>query len=140
MKNKSLKLILIIVLIALLGACGTDSSTPKQETDNGAKSSEQAESNEITVKITEDEGAKEIGEKEIVIEEDTILMDVLKENYDLKLDEKHGYIIGIDGHGPEEGEQRGWFFSVNGEFADMGADQYKLSTGDEVSFDLQDWK
>ncbi|WP_163969890.1 DUF4430 domain-containing protein [Oceanobacillus halotolerans] len=124
------RMLTLFVAIGLLVGCGADDS--EEQTEN--------ESDEATVVITisEDEGAEVITEKEVAIEENAILMDVMEENFEIEHD--NGFITSIDGHAPQEDEQKAWMFFVNDEMPQVGAGEFELTPGDEVNFDLQAWE
>ncbi len=115
----------------LLVGCGTD----EQENTNDQSSTEEGT---IHIVISDEEADEVYSEDEVTIEEGAILMDVMQENYDIE--EEDGFIHGIDGISPEEGEQKSWIYAVNGEDALVGAAEYELSIDDEVVFDLQAWE
>jgi len=131
-------LLSLILAIGVLTGCGTTNEAP--EMNNSTNNTETQEVNEdvIHVTISKDEGEEVLSEKEIAIEEGAILMDVLKENFDIE--EDGGFVTSIDGVAPEEGEQVAWMYFVNDEMAMVGANEYELSPGDEVNFDLQAWE
>lgn len=137
---KSFLLRLFAVFAAVLLITGCSSGTTEQtgiETEEPIEQEEAIE-NVIIVTISEDEGETVHAEKEIEIEEGAILMDVLKENFDIE--EEDGFITAIDGIKQDEEEQRGWIYYVNDEMAMVGAAEYELSYGDHVVFDLQAWE
>lgn len=116
--------------IALLTGCNQASELNDQGTD--------IEEGTITVIISDEEAAEMYSEEEITIEDNAILMDVMKDNYDIE--ESDGFINSIEGIAPEEGEKKAWIYSVNGEDALVGAAEYELSINDDVVFDLQSWE
>jgi len=65
-------------------------------------------------------------------------MDVLKENFDVE--EDNGFVTAIDGVEQDVNAQIGWMYFVNDEMAMVGANEYELSPGDVVNFDLQSWE
>jgi len=134
-------IILTMSLFALAG-CAAEEGTmnnagnTNQTTENN-NSTEQTEG-QIQISITANEGEETVNEKEISIEEGAILMDVLKNNF--AVEESDGFITSIDGVAASQEEQTSWIIFVNGEMAPVGAEDYELSTGDEVTFDLQSWE
>lgn len=67
-------------------------------------------------------------------------MEVMEKNFQVETDFDGGFITSIDGVAPKDGEQKSWMFTVNGEMPTVGAKEFKLSPGDEVTFDLQAWE
>src|SRR5690625_1262559 len=125
-------IMIVFASIVLLIGC---SSSEESEIENGT---DQSDEGTVVIIVSEEEADEVYSEKEIAIDEDEILMDVMKENYDI--DEEEGFINSIDGIAPEEGEEKAWIYSVNGEDAMVGAAEYELSFDDEVVFDLQSWE
>lgn len=145
MNKLFLRLATILLIIGVMAGCSSDendktasdtpTNTEEQADDSG--SSEQAEET-ITIKISKDEAHEIIDEREVPIESDAILMDVLKENFEVE--EDGGFITSIEGVSPKEDEEKAWMFFVNDEMATVGANDYELTPGDEVTFDLQAWE
>lgn len=145
MKNILVRIMSLLVVVGLLVGCGTDNNNElatqpannETEETNNNLSAEEAEQT-VSITISKDEEAEIIVEKEIEIEENDLLMDVMKENFDIE--EEDGFIHSIEGIAPLEDEEKAWMYFVNGEMAMVGAAEYELSPGDEVSFDLQAWE
>src|SRR5690625_1543029 len=143
MLKRFLTLIFAVVLsTVVLTGCG---STNNDGTNNNGNNNNQSEVNSsevneevIQVIVSNDEEDEIFSEKEIEIKEGDILLDVLNENFDI--DEDGGFINGVDGVVAEEDEQKFWAIIVNGEMAEVGAGEFELSPGDEVTLDLQSWK
>lgn len=131
MKKWSNWFLVITTTMLLLVGCGTS----EQENTKDQSSTEEGT---IHIIISDEEADEVYSEDEVTIEEGAILMDVMQENYDIE--EEDGFIHGIDGISPEEGEQKSWIYAVNGEDALVGAAEYELSVDDEVVFDLQAWE
>ena len=132
-----LTLFTIFTTLLLVVGCSNESTTPTEEEETGIETTESQEE-VIKVTISKDEGEEVLSEKEIEIEENAILMDIMKENYDIEEDD--GFITSIDGVAPEEGEEKAWMYFVNDEMAMVGAAEYELEAGDNVVFDLQAWE
>ncbi|MDY0405673.1 DUF4430 domain-containing protein [Virgibacillus sp. 179-BFC.A HS] len=110
-----------------------------EATKSQSESSEHAtETQAVTITISRDKGKTIIAKKEVAIKEDDKLMRVLKKNFDVK--EEDGFITSIEEIAPENGEKKGWIYTVNGKMASVGADEYKLKPGDDVVFDFQSWE
>lgn len=137
MKKWMLTLFTIFTTLLLVVGCSNESTTPAEEEETVVETTESQEE-VIKVTISKDEGEEVLSEKEIEIEENAILMDIMKENYDIEEDD--GFITSIDGVAPEEGEEKAWMYFVNDEMAMVGAAEYELEAGDNVVFDLQAWE
>lgn len=134
-----LRLISSIVAVGLLVGCGANDqgevlNNNVEQNQNNNETTENVEES-ITIIISKDNGDEIIQEKEIDIVEGDILLDIMKEN--LEIEEKDGFINAIEGNEQNEKENKYWMYTVNGEFASVGADQFELTPGDEVNFDLQ---
>jgi len=128
----------VIILMAVIATGCANDSTPQTEKGQSHENQAEVQEQAITVTISKDEGAEVLSEKEIEIEEGDILMDVMKENFEIE--EEEGFINSIDGVSPEEGEQKAWMYFVNDEVAMVGAEEYELEAEDRVVFDLQEWE
>jgi len=144
MMKKWLQLLspLIVVVLILVG-CSDDAGNNNQvestnnqiETEDNNAQSEENEEEHVSITISEDDGEEVHAEEEVDVEEGAILMDVLKENFDIEEDD--GFITAIDGIENDEEEGKYWMYDVNDEMAQVGADEFELSPGDDVVFDLQ---
>lgn len=138
-----LRIASLLVAIGLLVGCGAEEQgqTNSQEAENttGENSEEQSEEN-VRITISKDKGSEYINEKEVEFEEGATLMEVMEKNFEVETDFDGGFITSIDGVAPKDGEQKSWMFTVNGEMPTVGAKEFKLSPGDEVTFDLQAWE
>ncbi|GGA61049.1 DUF4430 domain-containing protein [Ornithinibacillus halotolerans] len=144
MKSILLKLFAVLTVFTLLVACGNEDATNnnQQNQENNNTTNEANEPQEeavITVTLTKDKEAETLAEKEIVIEEGDILLDVMKDNFDIE-EKEPGYILGIDGTVADESESMFWALTINGEMAMVGAGEVELQDGDTVNFDLQSWE
>lgn len=136
MKKKRYLFIILFLLIGFISGCATTENS--ETTTKEEKQVEAVQEEKITVILSVDDGQEQIEEKEIPIEEGAILMDVMKEHF--TIEEEGGFIHSIDGIAPAEDEEKAWMYFVNGEMAKVGAQEFELSPGDEVTFDLQSWE
>ncbi|WP_240335272.1 DUF4430 domain-containing protein [Paraliobacillus sediminis] len=123
MKNHVKLIMAFLVSTLILLGCG-QTETPDETTN----ANEQA----VNIVISTDNGEEVISDETIEIEENEILMDVLEENYEIE--DVDGFITSIDG--VEQTDDKFWLYEVNDEEALVGANEYELSSGDEVVFDL----
>jgi len=133
--KKMSRLILALLLAMTLAACGAENNETKPVKDSKTEQTQTPKKQEAKVEIKILKGDDDlVKEKSIAIEKDDILMDVLKENFEIK--EEKGFITSIEGIQPEKGEENkiGWMYYVNDEMAQVGAADYKLQPGDQVSF------
>lgn len=125
--KKHVKLItaFLVSIIILLG-CG---QTEKPDETTNVEEQEQV----VDITISTDNGEEVISSETIEIEENEVLMDVLQENYEIE--DVDGFITSIEG--VEQTDDTFWLYEVNDEEALVGANEYELSSGDEVVFELQ---
>src|SRR5690625_1434492 len=143
-KMKRLLTILLALILLVGGITGCRASNENQSSNNAPEVNNVEENNNevneevIHVTISKDEEAEVLTEKDIEVKEGDILMDVLKEHFDIE--EEGGFITGIDGVSPKEDEQLFWALFINGDLADVGAADLELTPGDQVLLDLQGWE
>lgn len=130
MKHIWMKISTMLIAVALLFGCANNN-----EAENEA---EEAIDASISITISEDEGEEIISEDDWDIEEGDVLMDVLKDHYDIEEDE--GFIESIEGVSPEEDEEKAWMYFVNDEMAEVGAAEYEVEADDDIIFDLQSYE
>ncbi|SFD51068.1 protein of unknown function [Lentibacillus persicus] len=146
MKKWMLYLASILMVIGFLTGCGAGSEEPTDSDESSQQTSEETNSeaelgeNEVRITVSKDNGSEYIAEEEIEIEEGAKLMDVLKENFYVETAENDQFVTSIERVSAEEGEEKSWIFEVNGEMANVGASEYELSPGDEITFDFQAWE
>ncbi|HLR54055.1 MAG TPA: DUF4430 domain-containing protein [Pseudogracilibacillus sp.] len=130
MKHIWMKISTMLIAVALLFGCANNN-----EAENEA---EEAIDASISITISEDEGEEIISEDDWDIEEGDVLMDVLKDHYDIEEDE--GFIESIEGVSPEKDEEKAWMYFVNDEMAEVGAAEYEVEADDDIIFDLQSYE
>ena len=123
MKKISRLVLSMTVLVTLTGCTQQEKSTTNKSTTN-----------ELTVNIVLKEDHKEFDSKEISVSKQTVLYDVLKENYEIE--DNDGFITSIDGHKQNEKDNKYWLYSINGKQAEKGVKETKVEDGDNVVFDL----
>lgn len=125
---------ILIFLSITLGACRTVADI-NQTNSTDASQIESVEENILTVSIEINPGNhQEKISHEIEVVENSYLLDVLKEHY--TIEEKDGFIEAIEGFNQNPSENIYWVYTVNGEFAEVGAADYQLTDGDQVIWTL----
>src|SRR5699024_10375210 len=112
-----------------------ESTNNQTETEDNNTKSQATEAEQHSITISEDDGEEVHADEKVDVDEGAMLMDVLDENFDI--DEDDGFITAIDGIENDEEEGKYWMYDVNDEMAQVGADEFELSPGDDVVFDLQ---
>ncbi|QDP40501.1 DUF4430 domain-containing protein [Radiobacillus deserti] len=137
MKQLWKSLFALLFTAILLVGCGQESGEEGKTTQgNSAKKTEQTEKQEVvTVVISKDNGKEVVIEEEVAMEEGATVLDVMKTNF--KIEETKGFITSIEGLTQDEEKGKYWMYSVNDKIADVGAAEYELEPGDQVTFDLQ---
>lgn len=142
-KKWFLHLGIVLLVMGILTGCGTNNEPDKSGT-NANQNQEVVEDNSnqavqeksVSITISKNEGKEIIVKKQIEIEKNVTLMEVMKANFEIE--EDGGFIHAIDGIAPDK-EGVAWMFFVNDEMPKVGAVDFKLSPGDKVVFDLQAW-
>ncbi|MCA0982977.1 DUF4430 domain-containing protein [Halobacillus yeomjeoni] len=134
---KKIYVLLLSVLLAggVLSGCGT-----VQQDGSQASASQQEEKEEISVvvKITKQNGEEKLVDQEISVEEGSTLMELMKENFDVE--ESEGFINEIEGISMNQEKKMAWMYTINGEEAMVGANEYQLEQGDVIVFDYHSWE
>ncbi|SIS37062.1 DUF4430 domain-containing protein [Salimicrobium flavidum] len=123
-----------VLTFVMLAGCQAES----ESSENNGEETQTQEEIEATVELTQNEGEEQVDEKEITVEEGTVLLEAMEDNFELEVED--GFITGIEGISAEDGEQKGWIYSVNGEEAQVGAGEYEIEDEDDIRFDFQSWE
>lgn len=128
------KWLLLIASTLVLVGCGETTQT-EEIASTPVETVEEATLAEVTVTVTVDGEAIEDGEQVLEVEEGTILLDVMKEHYDLE--ESGGFISAINGYEQDTDAGKYWVFDVNGEMGEVGVAELELTDGDLVEWKLE---
>ncbi|MCS0543167.1 DUF4430 domain-containing protein, partial [Aeromonas veronii] len=124
--------------------CSNEPSTNESSNNNTAETvdKEETAAEIVTVVISKNNGEEIIEEKEIKIEsgKEVTVMDVMQANFDIETQFDGAFVASINGVAGSEEEKTSWFYSVNGEEAMVGANEYKLEPEDKIEFDLHKWE
>ncbi|WP_055078355.1 DUF4430 domain-containing protein [Lagierella massiliensis] len=127
MKKRLLSIALLLTVVLTFVGCKNNSNT--DSTSNEYKL-------QATIELIED--GESFKKETLSFNEGEKLLDVMKRN--LELEEKDGFITSIDGHTQDEDSNKYWLYTVNGEMAEVGANQFELRDKDEVVFTLEELK
>jgi ABC-type enterochelin transport system substrate-binding protein len=131
------KLVLVLsTMMLLMAGCGTTETKKSSEQPK----TEENKNQQVTVQITKDNGKEKVTEKKVDIAEETTVMDVMKNNFDVETQFDDSFISSIEGVAGNEQDKTSWFFSVNGEEAMKGAKDITLKPGDTVEFDFHKYE
>ena len=136
------KWLLLLSASFILTACGeqtteTSTDTTSQETSSVIEdaSTEDVVTVEVTISVTEDGELIENGEQVVEVEEGALLLDVMKENFEIE--ETDTFINAINGVEQDATANKWWLFDVNGEMAQKGAAETELNAGDLIEWKLE---
>lgn len=127
----------ILALLAagfVLTGCST-TDTAVESSSEAAVSSVVEESISVTIQVSVDgEGVDDLT-KTLEVEEGAILLDVMKEHYEIE--ETDTFINTINGYQQDDANGKYWLFDVNGEMGMKGANETELQEGDVIEWKLE---
>ena len=136
------KWLLLLSASFILTECGeqtteTSTDTTSQETSSVIEdaSTEDTVTVEVTISVTEDGELIENGKQVVEVEEGALLLDVMKENFEIE--ETDTFINAINGVEQDANANKWWLFDVNGEMAQKGAAETELKAGDLIEWKLE---
>ncbi|WP_205600732.1 DUF4430 domain-containing protein [Gracilibacillus sp. YIM 98692] len=125
MKKAFQSVTLGFLLLLFSTACTQDS--PQTENDNPIS---------ILMEIAINSEEELLVNEELQVEKNSILLDVLKNQYDVEVT-NDGFITSIEGYEQNPEENLYWMYEVNNEMPNVGANEYQLEDDDHVIFELQ---
>ena len=123
--------LLLALSMSVMVGCGNTDTVDTTASTGVIVESVKAEKG-ITLEIKEDNQA--IKEIEVPAKEGELLGDIMADN--LEIEEDNGMITSIEGHEQNAKDQKYWLYEVNGEFATVGANDYKVQPGDVITWNL----
>ncbi len=129
LKKKILLLFTMIVLVLGVSSCSEKNNVDSSSTTGDYES-------KATIELVED--GEKFKEETLEFNEDEKLLDIMKRNLDIV--EKDGFIESIEKKSQDPDKNKYWLYEVNGEMAQVGANEYKLKDGDKVLFRLEELK
>lgn len=142
--KKFQKLFLSVLSVMFIGGfltgCSESVLPKKSESTNVVEAPSEEISYEVQVLVTQNNGEESILDTSLEFEDGNTVMDVMEENFNIETEYDGAFISSINGLKAEDGETLSWFYSVNGEEAMVGANEYELSNGDVVEFDFHSWE
>jgi guanyl-specific ribonuclease Sa len=125
--------ILGLIGIGLSGCSDAASKTTADTSSEAAVSSNVSQQKaEISFVNKTDATPSELPAKSVTFEEGASLMDVMKENFDLK--EDNGMITSIEGLAQDEAAGYYWTYTINDQMINTGAKDTVLKENDKVVF------
>jgi hypothetical protein len=97
----------------------------------------------VRLTVTRDFGGEVISDKSLEVREGSSAMQALQEVADVETSYGGGFIYGVDGmvsgyDGAGSGKTD-WFYYINGQMAEVGADELEVGDGDWLLFDYHSW-
>lgn len=126
---KKLMLSLLLVVGVIAGCSQVD------EKESTVEQVEQVES-VVSIQVVDIDGT--LIDKDAVISDGDVLMDVLKENFEVE--ETDGFINGIDTVVADADNKEFLAIYVNDEMAMVGANELELNNGDKVEIVVETWE
>lgn len=122
----------------LLVGCGNQTAEKPAETDGTETENVETVTEEkvVTVAIYVDGESVDDLEKEIAIEEEESVLDIMDEYYDIDGAEE-GFITAIEGYEQDDAQGLYWMYYVNEEMAPVGAADYIPEEADVIEWKLE---
>lgn len=137
----SISAVIIVAVIGFFIYQGLNSDNKADKNTSSNISSEVSEIAEVSFQMTVTvEGEKVLFDKELKAEEGETLLEVMKDSFaagNYSLVESDGMITELCGEAQDAAANKYWMYTVNGEYASVGAAEYLPKEGDKVVFDLQ---
>lgn len=133
------KWLLLFAASSVLAACGQgapqDGDAERLEESSSAVASQPAEDTvAITIRVSVEGEELEGGNLATEVEAGSVLLDIMKENFDIE--ETDGFITSINGEEQDTEAGKYWLYDVNGEMGMVGANEYKVQEGDLIEWNL----
>ncbi|MDS1029252.1 DUF4430 domain-containing protein [Bacillota bacterium LX-D] len=107
---------------------------------SSVSSSKKSSGKTVSLWITKDFGKSSLLKKEIILEKNWTVFDVLQSSAQLETAQGGGFITGINGLTAESGQKKAWMYYVNGIFANVGVLDYLPHLGDVIWWDYHKWE
>ncbi|MFC6464274.1 DUF4430 domain-containing protein [Marinilactibacillus sp. GCM10026970] len=132
------KIVGLCMFSFLVVGCGNQDST-LTESETSDITQNQSEEVTYTIEFSIDDELYSIDEdemdQELTSPKDTTLLEVMQEEYDAV--DSGGLITSINGLEQNAEKNAYWLFDINGEFSQVGAGEYVLEDGDEITWNLE---
>lgn len=147
MKKNFWLLVTTLSLLFVTTACGSEQNktiestshsttvSTKKSTDSSVKTDE---INNVSIKMSLIEDGKQIISEDLKANSDQSVLDVLKENFEVK--ETNGFVTEIDGKAQDKAKNKYWMYYINGKEADKGAKDIKVKNNDIIEWRLNELK
>lgn len=122
----------------LLVGCGNQAAEAPVETEVEETENVEVVADEkvVNVAVYVDGESVEDLEKEVAVEEEQSVLEIMDEYYDIDGAEE-GFISSIEGYEQDDSEGLYWMYYVNEEMAEVGAADYIPELADEIQWKLE---
>ncbi|WP_226579454.1 DUF4430 domain-containing protein [Halobacillus litoralis] len=124
-------LLAAVITAGVLAGCGA-----QEEMSN--TSQEEVKEVTVQVELSKKNGEEVLADEQFTVEEGTTLMELMEENFEVE--QTDGFINSIEGVAGNQEEKMAWMYTVNGEEATVGANEYEVKEGDDILFDYHSWE
>ncbi|WP_225743421.1 DUF4430 domain-containing protein [Marinilactibacillus sp. Marseille-P9653] len=132
------KILGLCMLIFLVAGCGNQENA-STESETSGNTQDQNEEVTYTIEFSIDDELYSVDEDEMNQElnspKDTTLLEVMHEEFGAV--DSDGFITAINGLEQKDDKKAYWLFDINGEFSQVGAGDYVLEEGDEITWKLE---
>lgn len=129
------KWLLLLATSLVLVGCGETATVDTTESTESIATTTDSELAVVDISVTVDGEVIADGAQEVEVEEGALLLDVMKEYYEIE--EADGFVSAINGHEQDTEAGKYWLYDVNGEMAEVGAAELELADGDLVEWKLE---
>lgn len=128
------KFIFLVSALFIFAGCQNDVENNSESQVASVETHVQQEES-FTVRILVD--GESVSEAALTYQEGQSLLEAMQDVFDITEDD--GFIQAIDGYEQNPDENRWWTFTVNGEFAEVGAAELVPESGDVIEFTLSEF-
>lgn len=130
------------IAVAALAVLTLAACTPQKENKKSAEKSpktEQTAQQELKATFTIQDGKETVAEKTATFEEGATVFEVLDDTFEVDAEKSEfgWYVKAIDGVAEDTDAGKYWMYAVNGKAAEVGAGEYELKDGDQVTWTLE---
>ncbi|MDT8862156.1 DUF4430 domain-containing protein [Alkalihalobacillus sp. MEB130] len=135
--------ILFAVLLTITG-CGANNEAVEDPVQDPAQEETPADTQDdveegveepyVTIVLSQDDQENVVSENTVSFEEGQTLMDVMQEHYEITTAYEGAFISGINGIESDDETSSYWLYTINGEEALVGANEYELEHEDMIHF------
>ncbi|MGO3732649.1 MAG: DUF4430 domain-containing protein [Vagococcus sp.] len=138
MKKLLLTVPLSFLLLTSVGCGNTKQEETASSSSIKTEQSSTAKEETVAIKMSIIEDEKEVSSKELNVPKDQSVLDILKENFDVK--EEKGFVTEIDGKKQQPSDNKYWMYYINDKETSKGANDIYPSEKDDIQWRLNAFK